>query len=349
MKHVFKKASGSPSATDKVADYNFKDHYPDVNRNIAWSELQPYIRQATRRFVLPYLGSDLYEDIVEMIESGDVLSTNQSEFVERLRDAVAYYSVMLALPSKKTTVSSMGAVENVAKEGTTATSLWGFRTTLWSVAQNADRCMDDLLTFLEQSVAGGDVYFDLWKDNDAFNVGKADIFRTTSDFQAFQNINSSRRTYLAMLPILKQVTKTHLIPVLGQEEYDDMVTALRDNDLSAEQILLLEKVRGCVAAWTIYYATQKMTVLPDQDGFRVISNADAIDQRAYSTETISSAIERIRSGAEQEARTNTADLQTFLVENEDDYLAWKGSTANPANNINYSVPPFGSEYGAVML
>lgn len=349
MKSVFKKASGSPAATDKVGEYNFKDHYPDVNRNMLWAELNPYIRHATRRFILPFLGDELYDDIADMIADSDPMDAAQTEFTERLRDAVAYCAIMTVLPKKKTVLASMGAVENVAKEGTTGTSLWGFRTTLWSVAQDADRCVDELLEYLEARAAAGDVYFDLWKDSDAFSIGRADLFRTTADFQAFQNINNSRRTYLAMLPILKQVTKIHLVPILGQAQYDELVEGLQENDLSAEELLLLERVRAAMASWAVYYATQKMAVLPDQDGFRVISNADAIDQHAYSAEVTQSAIERLRAGAEQEARTNTADLQVFLADNADDYPTWKNSDANPANADDYTTTPICSGYGAVML
>lgn len=349
MKLVFNKTTGAPSTTDKVGEYNFKDHFPEVNRNMMWSELQPYIRQATRRYILPLLGNDLYEDIADLLESGDPLTVNQAEFVERLRDACAYYTMMAALPSKKTVLASMGAQENTAKEGTTTSTLWAFRTALWSAAQNADRTMDEVLEYLESVVKSGDTYFDLWKDSDAYIIGKADIFRTTADFQAFQNINSSRRTYLAMLPILKQATKTHLIPVIGQAQYDELVTAYRENSLTTQQASLLERIRSSLAAWAVYYATNKIPILPDQDGFRVISNADAIDQRAYSTETISGAIERIRAGAEQDARQNTADIQSFLAENAGDYPTWNASQANPDNRTDYFVGPFGCEHGAVML
>lgn len=349
MKPIFKKASGTPAATDKVGDYNFKDHYPDVNRNMVWSELEPYIRQATRRFILPVVGSELYEDIADMIADNDVMSAAQAEFTERLRDAVAYCAIMTCLPKKKTVVASMGATENVAKEGTTASSLWAFRTTLWSVAQDADRNVDEMLTYLEDQVRAGEVYFDLWKDSDAFNIAKSDFFRTTAEFQQFQNINSSRRTYVAMLPILKQASKTHLLPILGEDQYEEIVEGYKENTLDAAGLKLLERIRAALAAWAVYYAAQKISILPDQDGFRVISNADAIDQRAYSAETTQAAIERIRAGAEQDARTNTADLQAFLSENADDYPTWKNSTANPENVKDYSVPPFGCEYGAVML
>lgn len=349
MKSIFKKATGVPGANDKVGDYNFKDHYPDVNRNMMWSELEAYIRQATRRFILPFIGQDLYDDIADTIQSGGALTDPQKEFVERLRDAVAYSAIMTILPKKKTVVASMGAIENVAKEGTTATSQWGFRTTLWSVAQDADRNTDEMLEYLEARVKASDTNFDLWKDSDAFLVGKADLFRTTGEFQTYQNINNSRRTYLSLLPVLKQATKQHLVPILSQEQYDALVTAVRANNPTPAQEKLLEKVRMAAAAWAVFYATNKVAVLPDQDGWRVIGNAEAVDQRSYSAEVTQGAIQRIRDASEQDSRINTADLTLFLAENADDYPLWKASSANPANETTYLAPPFGFDYGAVMM
>lgn len=349
MKSIFKKTTGSPAATDKVGDYNFKEHYPDVNMNMMWNELNPYIRQATRRYIIPYVGQELYDDIADDIQAGAILTASQTEFVERLRDAVAYSAIMTILPKKKTAITSMGAVENVAKEGTTSASLWGFRTTLWSVAQDADRCIDEMLSYLEARAKSGDTAFDLWKASDSYNIGKADIFRTTEEFQTYQNINNSRRTYLILLPVIKQATKQHIIPLLGQDQYDELVTAFKADNLTAEQSALLENVRMSVAAWGVYYATNKVPVLPDQDGWRIIGNSDAIDQRAYSAEITQGAIVRIRDAAEQDARQNTADLTAFLHENGDDYPTWKASTANPDNDTTYYIPPFGGDVGGVML
>ena len=78
-------------------------------------------------------------------------------------------------------------------------------------------------------------------------------------------------------------------------------------------------------------------------------NSDAVDQRAYSAEVTQGAIQRIRDAAEQDARQNTADLVALLAENEDDYPLWEASTANPANDEDYFVTPFGCVYGGVML
>lgn len=349
MKMIFKKTTGSPSPTDKVGDYNFKEHYPDVNRNMAWAELSPYIRQATRRFVLPFIGQDIYDDIADLVEAGTALNTPQQEFLERLRDAVAYYTIMVVLPKKKTIISSMGALENVATENTTASSLWGFKTTLWSVAQDADRSMDELLEYMEAQVKDENNYFNLWVNTDAYNVGRSDFFRTTVEFQEFQNINSSRRTFLAMLPIIKQVSKRHIIPVISQALYDEIANQIKATGLTSVNETILEYIRTAQAAWTVHYAADKLPILPDQDGFRIISNAEAVDQRAYSAEVTQNAITAIKYSAEQDARNATADLVAFLADNAEDYPLWKDSTSNPDNNENFTAGPYCTDYGAVML
>lgn len=348
MKSIFKKSAGAPPASDNVGHYDFKDHYPDINRNMAWAEINPYIKQATRRFILPFLGTDLYDDLAEMIEDNDTLSASQEEAIDRLRDAVAYCAVMTMIPKKKTALASMGAVENTGADGTTSTSQWGFRTTLWSVAQDADRLVDELLQFLEDRVKAADLYFDLWKESAAFTLGKADLFRTTAEFQEFQNINSSRRTYMAMLPVMKQVARQHIVPAISQDQYDALVEQLQANTLTDENKLLLEKTRAAMAAWVVFYATNKLPVLPDQDGWRVISNTEAVDQRAYSAEVTQAAIQRIRDGAEQEAKTNTADLIAFLYDNKDDYPLWKDSASNP-DNISTAGRPSPCDFGAVWI
>lgn len=350
MKQIFKKTTaGAAAATDKILDYNFKEHYPEVNMNMLWAGLAPYIRQAAQHEVIPYIGQALYDDITTKVEAGTPLDPPVVIFLEYLRDAVAYHTIARALPQKNTIVASMGAVENVAKEGTTSTTLWKFRATLWSTVKNADLATDKLLAYLEKMVADEVTYFNLWKTDPAFTAGSSDFFRTTADFQVYFNINSSRRTYLQLLPILKQAAKVHILPALGRDQYDALAAAVQANNLTEAQEALLVQVRSALAPWAIYDASGKLPALPEHDGFRVVSNAEAVDSRALPQEALIRAIDGIKYAAEKDAKTNTADLAAFLSDNADDYPLWKASTANPENNTNTYQPPFCENYGAVWI
>lgn len=349
MKQIFKKTTGSPAANDKVGDYNFKEFCPEVNMNMSWASLATYIRQAALEQVIPFTGQAIYDDIATKVQDGTALAAEVAVFLEHLRDAVACHAFARALPLKKVTVASMGSLENVAKEGTTTTTQWGFRAALWAAVKNADLATDRLLAYLEKMVVEEVAYFDLWKTDPAFTAGSSDFFRATADFQVYFNINSSRRTFLQIVPILKQAAKVHILPALGQAQYDALVTAVKTNTLTEAQEALLLQVRSALAPWAIYHACSKLPALPEHDGFRVVSNAEAVDNRTLPQEALLRAIDGIKYAAEEDAKTNTADLAAFLVDNADDYPLWEASNANPENNTSIYNPPICDQYGAVMF
>lgn len=349
----FKKLTTATAGTEKVLDFDFKKSYPDVNRNMDWAGLEPYARQAVQTYVLPYLGKKLYDDITATIH-GSTPTTDAAklELIDRLRDVAAYYTIMHTLPKKKTIVASMGAVENVATEGTTGSSLWGFKTTLWSVAQDADRMMDELLAFLESQVEGATpvAYFvDNWKTEPAYTSASTRFFRNTGQFQEFQNIERSLRTFKSLRAIIEECADRHILPLLCQAQFDALVTAIAAKNESDPQKKLTARVRKALAKWATYQASIEIPILAERDGFRVIGNIDAVDQRAYSAEVITTAIQGIREAAERSARTATADLAAFLAENAADYPLWKDSKCNPANGTGGGCEVYSDGPGAVWL
>lgn len=347
MTSLFKITPSVPAGKEKIGDTDFKQYYPGVNMNMMWREIEPYVRQATKIYVLPFIGKALYDDLATNIQA-NTLTPEQSELAEALKDAIAYYAVAVTLPKKKTVIASMGAVENEADSGTTQSSLWGFKATLWSVTQDADRHMDYALQLLEQYVKTPVVYFDLWKNSPAYEAGSGDFFRTTADFQYRHPINSSRRTFQAMLPIMREMADLKIKPILCDATFNELKTQLRANTLTADNAILLGYVQKALAKWTVTAASDALAVLPDQDGFRVVSSVDGIDTRTYSTETTRGAIVGIKDQAEQSARTATADLIAYLYANADKFPAWRDSACNRANSA-LEDRVFCEERGAVFL
>ena len=93
-----------------------------------------------------------------------------------------------------------------------------------------------------------------------------------------------------------------------------------------------------------------MPILSEQDGFRVISHADAIDQKQYDTALIQGAIAGMRQSAENAAKSYTADLVEFLYTNRADYPTWEASSANKLNDTNRVLPSiYETGPGAVWL
>lgn len=346
MVYPFKKTAGA--TTDLVKDYDLKAHYPDVNMNTPWANLSPYLRHAIRTYVLPYVGKTLYNDICEKIQAGTTLDDVQTEFAEMLKDVCAHYAIMHMLPKKKTIIASMGAVENVATEGTTASSLWGFKTTMWSLVNDADRMMDEMLAFLQEMVEESEGYFITnWKDKPAYDAVSTGFFRKTLDFEPYHAIGKSLRTFKSLVPFITEVSERVILPIVCQEQYDRLLLAVKDNDATADETKLLHHVRKVVAKYAVYEAAIGLPIVAERDGFRVISNTDAIDQRAYSQETITQAIQGLREHSERTAKTATADLVQFLITNKADFPLWEASDCNKTGETNCNI--YSNGRGAVML
>ena len=344
----FLKTNGA--STDLVKDYDFKSHYPDVNMNTPWANIAPYLRQSVRTYVLPYIGAELYNDICTKIQDGDTLTDEQNDFAELLKDVVAHYAIMAMLPKKKTIIASMGAVGNQATEGTTTSVIWEYKTTLWAVVQDADRMMDELLAYLQEQVEDGTSYFVTnWKETPAHDSISAGLFRQVSDFQKYYNINNSLRTFKSLVPLMDEVAERVIVPIISQNQYDRLIEAVKEGDATTEEARLLHLVRKVLAKNTVYEAAVGLPILAERDGFRVISNTDAVDQRAYDSAIITTAIQGIREQSERAGNTAKADLVDFLYTNKADFPLWEASNSNRLNEQYDIYPIITHGNGGVML
>lgn len=335
-------------ATDLVKDYDIKEFYPDINQNTPWANLKPYLRHAIQLYVLPYVGQTLYNDICTKIQAETALTDEQELFAEKLKDVCAHYAIMHMLPKKKTIIASMGAVGNVGVEGTTSSNIWEYKTTLWSLVQDADRLMDNLLAYLQKMVDESVAYFVTnWKEEPAFTEISSGFFRQTKDFQKYHPINNSLRQFKALVPMMTEVSERIILPILCQDQYDRLLEAISDGDATAAETKLLDKVRKVVAKFTIYEAAIGLPILSEREGFRVISNTDAIDRLAFDSEALKIGINGLREHSEKAGKTATADLVKFLWDNEDDYPLWSESTCNKSTNPDTELWCDGP--GAVML
>lgn len=325
MKLLFKVTSNSPASPAEVGDTNFKAHYSGVNRSMAWEELFPAVRQATQKFVLPYVGTELYNDLAEKFDTNATLSAEQSQTLEHLQDTIAFYSIYQILPEKQGVVASLGVVQNAPNGGSQPTNQWSWKAKRWSALENGDVFLDKLLTYLEQQVAASISYFDLWKNSAAYKVRVSSFFRHTSELDAFLNIQESRRSFISLVKYMRDVEEEVIRPLLC----DDQFEALKGSNLNAAGKALLERVRKAVAWLGLYEAIPNHRLVIDGDGFRVVSQTDQFDDRRNLTNnTHEAAINDLSQRAERKGRQYLDDLRAFLKANETTYTLWANSPCN---------------------
>lgn len=331
MDLIFKVTADTPHSPEQVGDTDFKEHYSGVNHSMAWDELKPAIRQATQKFVLPYIGEDLYDDLAAIYQAdADDLTDEQAKAVELIQDCVAFYTIYHILPEKQSVVASMGVVQNTPIQGSQPTNQWSWKAKRWSALENGDAFLDKLLTYLEKQVTDEVDYFDLWKNSAAYNVKTSSFFRQTAQLDDYLNIKESRRSFVSLVKYMRDVEEDVILPLLCTDQFE----ALKAADLDADGLALLAKVRKAVAFLGLYEAIPHHRIVIDGDGFRIVSQTDQFDDRRNLTNNNhEAAINDLSQRAERKGRQYLSELRVFLKENEDTYTLWRDSTCNAAATV----------------
>lgn len=323
MELVFKIITDPSPAVPKIGDTNFQEHYSGVNTSMAWSELEPAVRQATEKFVIDYVGEELYDDLADKFQDDDVLTDEQAKTLQLLQDAVAFYAIYHILPEKNSVVTSMGVVQNTPDGGSQPVNQWGWKAKRWSALENADTFLDRLLSYLEKQVTAGVAYFDLWKDSAAYQVKTSAFFRHTDELDEYLNIQKSRRSFISLVRFMKQIETDVIAPLLC----DDLYAAMIDPPLSEANAVLLPYIRRAVAYLGAAEAIPHHRIVIDGDGFRVVSQLDTFDERRNLTNnTHEAAINALLMRCDERGRKAVAQLAKFLEDNVDDYPDYRDST-----------------------
>lgn len=318
MKEIFKSAIGTPK---KVSDTNFEKHYPSVNMNMEWKQLAPYIKQATKTYIIPFIGIEMYNDLADAYQA-QTNDANQLEAIDLLQDAVAYYAIYHSMPKLNTVIAERGIQEQNDSKGTSrSVSMWRFKNTRWDVMMDADKYLDQLLSFMEKMIVDEDAFFDPFKNSEAYKKGRSDFFSGTTDLNDFLKINNSRKTFLSLVPYLRKVEKLHLKSILCDAQYDDIQSPDGPHE---EHLYYLCK--NYVAWKALEMAIPELRVNLDGDGIQFVMTTDGmnITKEAYET-----GVAAYQHSAINTARRAAADLMYFLQSNEEEFPLWADSDCRP--------------------
>ncbi len=347
MQLVFKVITDPAPTTPSVGDTDFKAHYSGVNHSMAWDELTPAIRQATEKFVLDKVGSELYDDIAAKYNAGTSLDAPQAQTLTLLQDCIAFYTIYHILPEKNSVIASMGVVQNAPDGGSVPVNQWGWKAKRWSALENADTFLDRLLNYMEAQVVASVAYFDLWKTSAAYKAKTSIFFKHTSELDEYLNIQRSFRSFISLIRFMQQVEQDVIEPLLCTGLYD----AMKATPLSDPNKKLLPLIRRAVAYLGAVEAIPHHRIVVDGDGFRVVSQSDGFDDRRNLTNnTHEAAINALMIRCEKQGREAVARLAKFLEDNVDDYPLYRDSTCRekPASK-GHSIVQSADGIGAVLF
>lgn len=96
-----------------------RDYLPSYSTRYVYIQLRPIIKQAERKYILPTLGQDFYDELKEAIlnEADTPLSSAQKEVLNYIRTALAQYALKHAIPQLRLQINEGGLVEPEFSDG----------------------------------------------------------------------------------------------------------------------------------------------------------------------------------------------------------------------------------------
>jgi hypothetical protein len=247
-----------------------------TNQNAEFETLESFIDQAELRYLQPALGEEFLRELNDALDAGEeTLSGPQKALLKHLRRALAYYAMLEAAPFLAVSFNEMGLQEQNAQHAQPARQ-WVVNKFEDSAASNGDSLLDITLFWLESKASD----FPTWRDSDAYTVSKELFFHSIYDLAKFVNVGQSRRTFLALRPIIRRVEELEILPLVGQERFDALKAAiLMPATLTATDKALWAAIKPALAHKVVEEALPELPVQVTANGLRVLSDNDGIRQR----------------------------------------------------------------------
>jgi len=351
MKLPFKTTAPSPPTEPSLADTNFLAHYTGANASMSFSEIEPGIRQAIGKFILPFLGREFYNELVEIFETNSTSTEPIATAIELLQDCAAYYTAYHILPERNAFLASMGTVQNTPNGGSQPASQWSWKAKRWSAIENGDKFLDLLLKHLEDSIKNGSPEFDTWKNSDFYKRRGSTFFRNTQDLDELLNIQGSRRSFISLVKFCRFVEAETISNILCTDLLEELNTQLESDSLSDANKKLVPIIREAVANLGLVEALPHHRIAIDGDGFRVVSSTDQFDDRRNQTNNVhENAIIALGNAALKKGQNAISKLVTFLRNNKADYPLWADSpcfTSGESERVAHRIVPPSNGIGAV--
>jgi flagellar motility protein MotE (MotC chaperone) len=320
---LFKHNGSSSKVPLEVGGTNFAQHYSGVNKSMAWDELEPSIRQCTEKFVIPFIGEELYADLSEKFQENALATSAQRKIVQHLQDCIAFYAIYHILPEKTGVLASMGVVPNNGNAPTI--TQWAWRNKRADALSNADYFLEKALSFLEKQVIDEVPYFDLYKNSAAYNFKTSAFFRRTVDLDEYLNIQNSRRTFASIIGYIRAVEQDYILPLLCEPLFSTMADPETASTTDPVLKKLLIQIKKASAFMGLSEAVPHHRVIIEPNGFRFVSEIEGYDQRAQQSEEQSNIITDLRQKSVEKGRKALAEALNILRNNESTFPTWTSS------------------------
>lgn len=240
-----------------------------ITRSFSHSNLVADIRHIENREVRKtLLGPTLYDSLnTKYNNAPETLTDPEKALLEYVQPVVANLAVWLYLDKGNVIIDDNG-ISAVHGDDRKPAFEWQVVRLQKSLKTTGFNAIDDLIDFLEDNV--GD--YPTWASSVANDKARAFFINSARDFHYYVDIQESRWIYLSVLPIMRRVEKQHIMATLCKELFDEIKSQIENNNVSANNEMLMDGLKGAAAHLTWSKALNELAVTIDDAGIHLLNN-----------------------------------------------------------------------------
>ncbi len=177
------------------------------------------------------------------------------KLVQYLRLPIAYYAIHDYQAHTDVSHSGDGRKIKIDADNEKLPWEWMIHRDDEATLNKAHKTTDRLIAFLEKNQE----QIAEWKNSEAQKTARSLFINTAKQFEEIFPIDNSRRFFLKILPFIKEAERKHIRPVLGNELFDDIKTAIKTGDFTDYEDTLAY-IRMPVAFFALSMAVQRLSV-----------------------------------------------------------------------------------------
>lgn len=242
-----------------------QDHV-GVSGELSIQSLKPDLLDVQENVLQAVLGDDFYEEIKGWYYSaGYPAGSKEADCIFRCQKIIANLAMAQYQNIGQLKITDAGYTQ-MKTQTSEPVRQWQIDDLREYLYFRGYRAIDALLKFLEKNKA----YFTTWaNDAVAYTINKKFIVDSADTMQVWHDIQNSRRTYLALLPIMRSVEMFSIETALCPDMYARVKEEIKSADISDDVNKILPYLQAAVTKFTISKAAEQNIIEIRNDGLYV--------------------------------------------------------------------------------
>lgn len=297
--------------------------YVSVALSLGFESLAPHIRAAEKQYIIPYLGRDFYTAIDVYYNSKDYPQTSHdfNELIPYIQHPLILFALTEGAPELGLHISNQG-FQIISNENQKQAFQWQVKGVKDKWIEQAYLFLEDLLQFIEENEEKEG--YQKWTESDERKNARKLFVRSAAVFNHHFFINSSRRLYASLVPIMVSVEKKHIKPVIGEDFFEELKEQILDNDVEQANQDIIDLIAPAVVHLSMARGIVERGIEIRPEGLyeNQISMFESVESKnTASRENKSALAQQLKT----EGLSDIKALQAYLDDHVDDYPLYKMS------------------------